>query len=129
MNQKGFTLVETLVAFAILALVLVAAYRTAGTGLRTIDAAATTEGAVLAAQSEMDRILALRQLPGPRAGRIEGTAYSWSLEVLSPDPAWSQAPLARKAARLRLTVSWPARSGTSSIRLERVVFLAGSVAP
>lgn len=121
-GQQGFTLVEALVAFAILALVLLAALRTAGTGLRAIDAAAANEAAVLAAQSEMDRIVALGQLPAERRGRIEGTPYTWEVERLPADPSWSQQPLARKPLHVRLTLSWPARAGTARIRLERVIF-------
>ena len=128
-REQGFTLVEALVAFAILAVVLVAAFRTAGTGLRAIDAAATTEAAVLAARSQMDRIIALRQLSGPRKGQIEGTPYTWELEVLPPSRAWSLQPLARKPAQVRLTVSWLSRSGTSRIQLERVIFLERAVVP
>lgn len=121
-GQQGFTLVEVLVAFAILALVLLASLRTAGTGLRAIDAAAANEAAVLAAQSEMDRILALGRLPAERRGRIEGTPYSWEVEVLPANPAWRRQPLARKPAHLRLTLSWPSRTGTARISLERVIF-------
>ena len=128
-REQGFTLVEALVAFAILAVVLVAAFRTADTGLRAIDAAATTEAAVLAARSQMDRIIALRQLSGPRKGQIEGTPYTWELEVLPPSRAWSLQPLARKPAHVRLTVSWLSRSGTSRIQLERVIFLERAVVP
>jgi general secretion pathway protein I len=128
-REQGFTLVEALVAFAILAVVLVAAFRTAGTGLRAIDAAATTEGAVLAARSQMDRIIALRQLSGPRKGQIEGTPYKWELEVLPPSRAWSLQPLARKPAHVRLTVAWPSRGGTSRIQLERVIFLERAMVP
>jgi|GEM_PF-1531908 len=121
-GQQGFTLVEALIAFAILALVLLAAWRTAGTGLRAIDAAANNEAAVLAAQSEMDRIVALGRLPAEREGRIEGTPYAWEVELLPGDPSWSRQPLARKPLHFRLTLSWPARAGTARVRLERVIF-------
>jgi prepilin-type N-terminal cleavage/methylation domain-containing protein len=121
-SQQGFTLVEALVAFAILAMVLLATWRTAGTGLRAIDAAAANEAAVLAAQSEMDRIVALGRPPAERTGRIEGTPYTWEVEVLPADPAWTRQPLARKPVHLRLTLSWPSRTGTARVSLERVIF-------
>lgn len=128
-REQGFTLVEALVAFAILAVVLVAAFRTAGTGLRAIDAAATTERAVLAARSQLDRIIALRQLSGPRNGQIEGTPYTWELEVLPPSRSWNLQPLARKPAHIRLTVSWLSRGGRARIQLERVIFLEQAAVP
>lgn len=122
-DERGFTLVEVLVAFAILSLAAVACYRAAGTGLRAIEVAGATQGAVLVAQSQMDRLVALRSVPEDRNGIIAGTPYSWQLEVLPaaglpPAPAQARQPL-----RLVLTVSW--RNGTGSprsLRLERLVF-------
>lgn len=128
-SDAGFTLVEALVAFAILAVVMVASYQAAGTGLRALDTAATNEGAVLAAQSLMDRIVAERRRPQPASGAVDGTPYSWSLEVKPADPAWSRQPLARKPVNVRVIISWRARSGTSRIHLDRVIFVDGAPAP
>ena len=74
-REEGFTLVEALVAFAILAVVLISLYEAMGTGLRSFGAAAKVEEAVLIAQSQLDRIVALNHLPQQREGKIAGTEF------------------------------------------------------
>ena len=123
-DERGFTLVEVLVAFAILSLAAVACYRAAGSGLRAIETAGATERAVLVAQSQMDRLVALRSVPEERNGLIAGTPYGWQVEVL-PAAGLPTAPAqARQPLRLVLTVSWRnGNGGTRTLRLERLIFV------
>lgn len=123
-DDRGFTLVEVLIAFAILSLAAVACYRAAGSGLRAIEAAGATERAVLVAQSQMDRLVALRSVPEDRNGTIPGTPYSWQVEVLPAAGLPPAPPQSRQPLRLVLTVSWNTTSGgPRSLRLERLVFV------
>lgn len=128
-GQGGFTLVEALVAFAILAVMMVAGLQLAGTGLRAIDAAATTEGAVLVAQSQMDRIVAMRAVPQERRGQLDGTPYAWEIEILPLDPAALRQPQARKPVHVRLFITWRGRGGLSRIHLDRIVFTEETALP
>lgn len=119
-QQSGFSLVEVLVAFAILALTMTALYQTAGTGIRAYDASARTEQAVLLAQSQMDRIVALRRLPEQREGAIPGAPYRWSIEEL---PVAAGASLtAPKYVRVRVRVTWKDAKAEQEISLERYLF-------
>ncbi len=127
--QGGFTLVEALVAFAILAVMMVAGLQLASTGMRAMDTAATTEGAVLVAQSRMDHLVALGELPAERSGTIDGTPYAWTLEVLPTDPAWTRETQAQTMVHVRLHVSWRDRRGMSRIHLDRIIFSAEPVRP
>ncbi|MBP6012580.1 MAG: type II secretion system protein [Alphaproteobacteria bacterium] len=119
MKERGFTLVETLVAFAILAVVLVAFYEAMGTGFRTFEKAAQVEQAVLAAQSQLDRLVALRNIPDVRQGVIEGTALTWRLDVRRVRQAEGPSPV--QGALFRLTVTSDA--WRRNITLDRLVLV------
>lgn len=112
-DQRGFTIIESLVALAVLAITMVALYEAIGTGFRTFDRAAETEDAVLVAQSQLDRIVAQRRLPTVRQGTVDDTVFRWQLSVVPPRNA--------KLTLLRLTVTWPGRA--AGIVIERLVLL------
>jgi general secretion pathway protein I len=90
MNRKrnsGFTLIEVLIAFAILALVLGVVFRTLSTGLSHERTAGLVTARVLEARSIFERLgadIALEE------GTIEGrlaTGEPWTLTVSLPDAA------------------------------------------
>jgi general secretion pathway protein I len=90
MNRKrnsGFTLIEVLIAFAILALVLGVVFRTLSTGLSHERTAGLVTARVLEARSILERLgadLALEE------GTIEGrlaTGERWALTVSLLEPA------------------------------------------
>jgi general secretion pathway protein I len=113
-NERGFTLIETLVALAILAVTLVALYEAMGTGFRTFDKAADLEEAVLIARSQLDRVVALRRIPEQRQGTAG--AFTWRIQVQpAKDP---QAALQLRA--LSLQVAWP---GGRGVAIERLVLV------
>lgn len=116
-DQSGFTIIESLVALAVLAITVVALYEAIGTGFRTFDRAAEIEEAVLVAQSQLDRIVAQRRLPNVRQGTVDETGFGWQLSVVSAANA--------RLATLRLTVTWSGRP--AGIAIERLVLL--EVAP
>jgi type II secretion system protein I len=126
-GQAGFTLIEALIAFAILSLVMVTLYQAAGMGLRAFDSAAETDRAVLVAQSQLDRITSLRRLPDMRQGKLAGTPFTWTLQVQPTPPLPGARELAARPVLMRLTVSWKAGRGDKSIHLERLVFVSGGV--
>jgi general secretion pathway protein I len=123
--ERGFTLVETLIAFAILAVVLVSLYEAIGTGFRSFAAAARVDEAVLIAQSQMDRLVALKRMPDQVQGNVDGTPYQWRIEVVPPRAPETQTAAASplRAVSFRLAVSWPAAVGTRNVAIERLVFL------
>jgi prepilin-type N-terminal cleavage/methylation domain-containing protein len=116
-DERGFTIAETLVALAILAVTLVALYEAMGTGFRTFDRAAEVEEAVLAAQSQIDRVVALRRLPVERQGTVDGTAFAWRLSVLSRQKVAG----AVESVVMRLAVAWP--GNTQGVAIDRLVLI------
>lgn len=80
--SRGFTIVEALCAFAILAMVLVALYEVGGTSSRTLVAANGRALAALLAQSKLDELAGdWRLIPPESKGVFEGSETSWRLEA------------------------------------------------
>ncbi len=121
MNARGFTLVEALVAFAILALTLTALYGALGTSLAGIARSTKNDEAVLIASSKLAEIAALRAIPSAAEGAVENTAFRWRVEPIAdpqPEgPEYAGTPL--RAQRLKLTISWRENGTTHSIAVER----------
>jgi type II secretion system protein I len=121
-NERGFTLIEALIAFAILAVVLVALYEVMGTSLKGFDRAAETDQALMIAQSELDRLSAMKALPADALqGAIEGTPFRWRATIVPdarPEPEHLHvSPL--RLQKLRLVVSW----GKREIAVEKALLL------
>jgi general secretion pathway protein I len=81
----GFTLLETIIAFAILSFALVAAMQAFSSGLRSQEAAEGTGTAVLHARSKIDEIgTAIPLVPG-LAGGVYADGSRWQASI-SPYP-------------------------------------------
>ncbi|MBP6013422.1 MAG: prepilin-type N-terminal cleavage/methylation domain-containing protein [Alphaproteobacteria bacterium] len=121
MNARGFTLVEALVAFAILALTLTALYGALGTSLAGIARSTKNDEAVLIASSKLAELAVLRALPSAAEGAVEGTDFRWRVEPIAeaqPEgPEYAGTPL--RTQRLKLTIRWRENGTTRSIAVER----------
>jgi general secretion pathway protein I len=105
-RQDGFTILEALVAFAILSVVLVALYAGASNALRAVDRGSQTHRIALLAQSKLDELAATRRaLPSSALGLFAGTNVTWSVQASEvPDTG-----AGRPAAVLQdvvLTLEW-----------------------
>jgi general secretion pathway protein I len=81
-RQDGFTLVEVLIAFAILSLTIIVAVQGFAAGLRLLKLSGDHQHAILIADQKA------REVVTPAEGREEGTegAFSWE-RVTKPVPA------------------------------------------
>lgn len=89
-RSRGFTLIEVLIAFSILAMVFGVVFRTLSTGLSNERTAGLVTVRVLEARSILDRLgidLALEE--GTTEGRL-ATGEPWTLTVSLADPAASE---------------------------------------
>jgi general secretion pathway protein I len=80
-GQRGFTLLEVLVAFVILALSLGVILHILSLSMRTTDSASAHQQALLLAESRMAELAALNEL---RSGRDQGRIddrFDWSSRV------------------------------------------------
>ena len=111
-RERGYTLIEVLVAFAVLALALTVLLGTLSGATRQVRWSADAGRAALHAQSLVAQVGVGEPLvPGRRGGELEAGRYRWQLEV-EPwiDPQLPAAPLAdpfgARMMALRLTVEW-----------------------
>lgn len=88
MSQRGFTLLEVLLAFALLAGAAVILLSMLSNGLRDVGDAERHGEAALHARSLMDNAGRMERLrPGGRSGTLDEGRYRWAMEVQRvPDP-------------------------------------------
>nr|WP_255698958.1 prepilin-type N-terminal cleavage/methylation domain-containing protein [Luteimonas sp. Y-2-2-4F] len=110
--QRGYTLIEVLVAFAVLALALALLLGTLSGGVRQVRWSADAGRAALHAQSLLADVGVGETLqPGRSEGVFDEGRYRWSLEVAPwtdpalPPPA-AVDPFMPSLLALRLTVLW-----------------------
>lgn len=85
-RQRGFTLIEIIIAFAVLALALTLLLGTLSGSAREVRDSADAGRAALHAQSLLDQVGAGEPLrPGSRDGDFEDGRYRWTLSVAPYD--------------------------------------------
>ncbi len=120
-NSRGFTLLEVLVAFTILAVGLVALLRAFSSGLRGLDAAETASIAVQHARSKMAEIGSVIPLePGAEEGAF-ADGFRWRVMIepheLGDGAAAETLPLLPYEVEVTVTGS---RGGTVTLRSLRL---------
>lgn len=82
-QHSGFTLLEVLVAFVILAGVLGVVMRISAQAMDASLRAAERQQALMLARSQLDRVLARRELlPGSERGDFDLAGFHWELDVM-----------------------------------------------
>jgi general secretion pathway protein I len=111
-TMRGYTLIEVIVAFAILALALTLLLGTLSGAARQIRWADEAGRAALHAQSLLDQVgVGEALLPGHRDGDFEQGRYRWSLDVAPYQDTLLPPPVAvdlsaPRLLQLSLTVRW-----------------------
>ncbi len=126
-GERGFTLLEVVVALAIAALALAALFQAASGGLDNVDIAQRTLGAARRAQNLLAESGVVSPLsPGVRSGEAEG--YRWQVTVrpaVAGRPAGNGTPAVPALYSIEARVSWRrglvARTVTlATLRLGRI---------
>lgn len=109
--QRGFTLIELVVAFVVFAIALGALMEVNASSLRAARRSAAMTEAALLAKSKLDEFgVGVDLDEGRENGRFEGTDYRWELDVRKEEPPPSPAGLVEEVPidlyRLELTVNW-----------------------
>lgn len=110
-HQRGFTLLEVIVAFALLALAMSLLLGSLSGASRQVRESADSSRATLHAQSLLAQLGAGDVLqPGRQEGSFEGDRYRWQLDIAPfADPLAARAQLDPGAPQLldvRLVVRW-----------------------
>lgn len=113
-SQRGYTLIEVIVAFAVLGIALMLLLGTLSNGTRQVRWAADSGRAALHAQSLLDGIgIDIPVVPGSTAGEFEDGRYRWTLEIAPyVDPAMPPAlldPSGQQLFEIALAVDWGER--------------------
>lgn len=131
LRQQGYSLIEVLVAFTILAMALTVLLKIFSAGLRNVDAASEYARAVSIAEAELAIPGILEPLhPGITRGEDDG-GFSWVRDVSEfrpvNRPEYAGAPI--PPYLITVEVTWPAGRGQRTIRLETIrIGAAGTVA-
>jgi len=120
-SARGFTLLEVLIAFTILAVSLVALLRAFSSGLRGLDAAEAATAAAQHARSKIEEVgTAIALEPGVQEGEFED-GYRWRVVIdpheLGDAAAAETLPLA--PFEIEVTVTGP-RGGVITLRSLRL---------
>lgn len=123
-RSPGFTLLELLVALAILALSLTAAMRVFGEGLRGAGQAEDYLTATALAQSDLARLGIETFVPlsaGNHVGRHDDR-FTWELRITPLAMADAAAPVSPHAEifSLRYTITWQDNGAERSFTLETI---------
>ena len=118
-DDRGFALIEVLVAFTIAATTLAVLFQLFSTDLQSIDRADAYARATLLAESRLDSIGVAEPLaPGMLAGRFDDR-FSWkvAIERFVPDDE-SAAPSASVLYHVHVTVLWRDGPADSAVSLD-----------
>ncbi len=120
-SQRGYTLIEVIVAFALLAMALTLLLGTLSGSTRQVRWSADAGRAALHAHSLLDTVGITEPLrPGQRAGHFDDGRYRWTLSIAPwQDPALANLPSSPGDAQmleLDLAVQWG--EGGSGERLQ-----------
>lgn len=123
-SQRGYTLLEVIVAFAVLALALTLLLGTLSGAARQVRWSADAGRAALHAQSLLDQTGVGEALqPGSRSGVFEDGRYRWTLQVAPyvdrsrPSPVAIE-PGAPRLLNLALSVEWGDAGPRQRLRLQ-----------
>jgi general secretion pathway protein I len=121
-RQSGYTLIEVLVAFVILALALTVLLRIFSGGLRNVSVSSDYATATLIAESRLAATgIDVPLRPGETSG-TEGERFEWTVSVqdYKPWPGYRSATKGVDAYRVTVTVEWPNGDNTRSVGLSTV---------
>lgn len=121
-RQSGYSLIEVLVAFMILALALTVLLRIFSGGLRNVSVSSDYATATLIAESRLAAAgIDVPLAPGETSG-TEGERFQWTVSVqdYEPWPGYRSAVKGLDAYRVTVTVVWPHRDRTRSVGLSTV---------
>jgi general secretion pathway protein I len=121
-RQSGYSLIEVLVAFMILALALTVLMRIFSGGLRNVSVSSDYAVAALIAESRLAAAgIDIPLAPGEMSG-TEGERFEWTVSVqdYEPWPGYRSAAKGLDAFRVTVRVEWPNGDSTRSVGLSTV---------
>ena len=121
-GSRGYTLVEVLVAFVILAMTLTVLLRIFSGGVRNIGVSADYARAVLIAESQLEAAGIDEPYHAGETRGIEDEEFTWTRSVSPylPSPGYAPTVNGLRAWHVEVTVEWPHGDGQRSIDVSTV---------
>ncbi len=121
-KMQGYSLIEVLVAFTILALAMTVLFRIFSAGLRNVDASADYALAVLVAEGKLAEPGISAPLQADIAAGVEADKFNWSRSITQYEPAnvAFENRLGLRAYRIAVHVEWPGKRGLRQVDLETI---------
>ena len=125
-GESGFTLIEVLVSFVIVALAMGALLQIFSSGLRSGYIAEQYSAAVLLAESKLEAVGIEEQLvEGETSGAFDN-GFRWTVSVRAyDDGADADQPGTIEAFAVAVTVAWDGSAGERSFELETLRLATG----
>ncbi len=125
-GESGFTLIEVLVSFVIVALAMGALLQIFSSGLRSGYIAEQYSAAVLLAESKLEAVgIEERLVEGETSGAFDN-GFRWTVSVRAyDDGADADQPGAVEAFAVSVTVAWDGSAGERSFELETLRLATG----
>jgi len=119
-NRRGFTLIEILVAAAVLGITASALFGLFSKSLFNLRRVEDLHRYELGAQDVMNRVLALSTLPAPAqaGGALDSIGAHWTVRVNPWAPSNLEGKPAEAILRIDVIVTWPGRSTQRSLEVE-----------
>ena len=114
-REAGFTLLEVIIALAILSVAFALAMELLATGVRSAKASEDYTQAVILARQKMAEIAAMPSLEGLVNGGEFGGGFRWVSEI-QPLPQ-EEEDLPAQLYQVRVHLTWPGRRGEKSLDL------------
>lgn len=113
-GEYGFTLLEVIIALAILGIGFALAMELLASGVRSVRASEDYTQAVLLARQKMAEIAATRSLDRSADAGEFGGGFHWVSEV---QPLPQEEDLPAQLYQVRVRIAWPGRRGEKSLDL------------
>ncbi len=116
--RKGFTLLETLVALAVLGTAVAATMSVLSGALRNESRAEDYQRIVLLSRAQMNELMSLPRWRDRQVWRGDWNASAWWKASAERVPAKPEAPQDRELVRLVLTATWKTTRGQKTLEFE-----------
>ncbi len=112
--ERGFTLLEVMIALAILGISFALAMELLANGVRSAKASEDYTQAVLLARQKISEVASTATLGGSADGGEFGGGFRWSSEI---QPLPREEDLPARLYQVRVRVTWPGRRGEKALDL------------